>query len=54
MIIETNGVHLFKIDEEKNYSFKDVKFFQLKIDSCWYEPVSETLIISKKEEPGLL
>jgi hypothetical protein len=54
IIIEGNGVHLFKIDEEKNSSLKEVKIFQTKISACWFDPFSEVLVTARNDIPGLM
>jgi hypothetical protein len=53
IIVESNGVHLFKIDDDKS-GIKEVKFVSQKVSCCWFEPKNETLITTNYLQPGVM
>jgi hypothetical protein len=53
VIVETGGVHLFKIDDEKN-TLKEIKCFSNKISCCWFEPENEILVTTRYDQNGLI
>lgn len=36
VVVETSGIHFFKIDDDKMHS-KEIKFIALTINYCWFE-----------------
>ena len=36
VVVETSGIHFYKIDEDKIHS-KEIKFIALTINYCWFE-----------------
>jgi hypothetical protein len=46
IIVESGGVHLLRVDEEKG-SLKEVKCFASRISCCWFDPGNEILATNR-------